>query len=231
MPWGPSYLLPSEYTVQSKWPPYCSDVHFGGNWMTRQPPFQPFEEAVPPADFNGPWWFYPKSEWPTQFQIPYEPKILGALTARKVMMWSKDFNELSNLTNYPPFGTIKVRTPSDYSGIWHGKQASFTNIKVHMRQQAWLDISPHPSLWAEGKLEEALRQMSRKRPIKLQTEYGSVTIKSMRHANWSRKLDDPRREAIEILRGSKQQEENAEALAAEIAVSKSQPKPSRDLFS
>ena len=128
----------------------------------------------PNGDYSvWPWWLNPdKSTWPYQ-PVPWAQKTFGAFSARKVTMWPED------LVNYPPFGNIKVKTPTDHPH-------SIGSIKVHMPPKPWLDITPHPSLWAEGKLEEAMRQMSRKRSIKLVTDEGSITIKSMRHANWSK---------------------------------------------
>jgi hypothetical protein len=210
MSWAVSYWLPTEKWMPNYWPPYSwqiRDHHIRCNCLRPQN-----------GDYSAwPWWLNPdKSTWPYQ-PVPWAQKTFGAFSARKVTMWPED------LVNYPPFGNIKVKTPTDHPH-------SIGSIKVHMPPKPWLDITPHPSL-AEGKLEEALRQMSRKRPIKLQTEYGSITIKSMRHANWAQHRDDPRREAIEILRGSKNQEKYAIELATEIAANKSQPKPTRDLFS
>ena len=173
MSWAVSYWLPTEKWMPNYWPPY--------SWQIRDSSY-PMQLPTPPnGDYSvWPWWLNPnKSTWPYQ-PVPWEPKILGAFSARKVMMWSKDPNEYSTLVNPPPFGTIKVKTPSDYSGIWPGMQASFMNIKVHMTPKPWLDISPHPSEWVEEKLKAALQEMSRKRPIKLITPEGSITIKSMR---------------------------------------------------
>jgi hypothetical protein len=88
-----------------------------------------------------------------------------------------------DLQSISSFGLIKHYTPTDHP---HAIGA----IKIHMRPEVWLDISPHPSLWAEGKLNEALRIMSQKRPIKLHTENGSITIKSMRSMNWTQHRKD-----------------------------------------
>jgi hypothetical protein len=211
MPWDVSYWLSTEKWMPNYWPPY--------SWQIRDASY-PIQLPTPPnGDYSvWSWWLNPdKSTWPYQ-PVPWAQKTFGAFSARKVTMWP------ANLQNYPPFGNIKVKTPTD-------RAHSIGTIKVHMPPKPWLEVTPHPSEWAQGKLEEALRQMSRKRPIRLQTEFGSITIKSMRNANWYRKLDDPRREAVEILQGAKQKEKYAEALAVEIAVSKSQPKPHVDLFS
>jgi hypothetical protein len=169
MTWATSYLLPAEYSVQAKWPPYSSDTHFGGNWMVVG-----YDGPKPPADFNGPWWFYPESEWPVIYK---EPKVFGAFSARRVTMWPE------NLQNYPPFGNVKVKTPSRPKTGAH----QLASVKVHMRDTAWLEVTPPPSVWAAGRFEEAMRQMSRKRPIKLITDEGTITIKSIRHPNWGLK--------------------------------------------
>jgi hypothetical protein len=218
MAWATSYWLPAEYTVQSKWPPY--------DWMTRQPPFQPFTLAHPPADFKGPWWFYPKSEWPAQYQTPFEPKIFGAFSARKVMM-------PKNLQGIPPFGYIRVKTPSDPHSINpnSGKAPSpptLTPIKVHMRQSAGLDINPNPSLWQQEKLKVALQEMSRKRPIKLVTENGTITIKSMRSANWGQHQNEMREYRAAIK--AKREERAHQMLAAEIVRTRGIPQRTKDLF-
>jgi hypothetical protein len=142
----------------------------------RQPPFQPITLPVPPEGVVVGWWKNPdKTTWPYQ-PVPWELKIFGAFSARKVMM-------SENLQSTPPSGIHKVNTPT------HHPHAIGT-IKIHMRPPVWLDISPHPSLWAEGKLTEALRIMSQRRPIKLQTETGSITIKSIRSANWMQHKGD-----------------------------------------
>jgi len=166
MPWQTSYWLGAEKWFPIYWPPY--------KWQIVQLPN--IGLAPIPEGFPAPWWLYPKNEWPFE-EVPWEPKVFGAFSARKVTMWIKDPN-YSDLKNYPPFGTMKIPT----AGIHHPH--SIGTIKVHMKPDNWLDITPHPSLWAKGQLENALRVMSRTRPIRLQTEDGTITIKSMRHANW-----------------------------------------------
>jgi hypothetical protein len=169
MPWPISYLLPAEKWFPIYWPPYP--------WQVRDLS-QPMQLPPIPEGFLAPWWLHDKSQWPYD-KIPWEPKVLGAFSARRVTMWSKDPQEYTNLKNPPSFGTIKVKTPIDHPH-------SIGTIKVHMPPPVWLDISPHPSLWAEAKLHEALRIMSRTRPIRMQTEDGTITIKAMRHENWVR---------------------------------------------
>jgi hypothetical protein len=162
MSWATSYLLPAEKWFPIYWPPY--------NWQIVQLPN--IGLAPVPAEGTWPWWLYPKSEWPYE-NIPWESKVPGAFSARRVTMWPE------NLVNYPPFGTIKIKTPTQPS------VNALTPIKVHMQPEVWLDVSPHPSLWERGKLEDALREMSRKRPIRLKTEDGSITIKAIRSAPWN----------------------------------------------
>jgi hypothetical protein len=189
--------LPAEKWFPSVWPPY--------SWQV-----VPYPSS--PPEGNWPWWLYPKDQWPYQ-PVPWENKTFGSFSARRVTMWPE------NLVNYPPFGNIKVKTPTQPS------PNALTPIRVHMPPPVWLDVSPHPSLWAKGKLEDALREMSRKRPIRLQTESGSITIKSMRHANWRNRL---RQEREEIKRA--QEEENLDMLAAEIARTKGAPQSTHGLF-
>jgi hypothetical protein len=207
MPWAISYLLPAEKWLPPCWPPY--------EWEVRQPPFQPMRRPQIPEGFAAPWWYYPKDQWPYQ-PVPWEPKIFGAFSARKVTMWPE------NLVNYPPFGNIKVKTPTHHPH-------SIGSIKVHTTPTPWLDVTPHPSVWAQGKFEEAMRQMSRKRPIKLVTDEGTMTIKSIRHANWKYKEDEYKefRAAIK----TKREAEHREMIAAEIVKTKGKPKESVDLFS
>jgi hypothetical protein len=167
MPWQMSYWLPAEKWMPIYWPPYP--------WQIRDLS-QPMQLPEPPLEGGPwPWWLYPKSQWPVQ--APWEPKVFGAFSARKVVMHPE------NLHHWPPFGVIKVKTPTDHPH-------RIGTIKVHMPPPMWLDITPHPSLWAEAKLTEALRVMSRTRPIKLITDEGSITIKSMRSANWTQHRDD-----------------------------------------
>jgi hypothetical protein len=181
MPWETSAggLLPTEDWIPVKTPPYP--------WQT-----VPYPATPPPGNWG--WWVYPKDTWPYQ-PTPWERKVLGAFTPRKVIMredigaplkdppgpWPSP--EIWPTVTYPkPAGLAHVDTRPD--GIW-GRTKSVQTIKVHMRPDVWLDISPHPSLWARAKLEAALQEMSRKRPLRLETEDGSITIKSMRSINWS----------------------------------------------
>jgi hypothetical protein len=167
MPWEISYWLLAEKWLPPYWPPH--------EWQIRDGSI-PMQHAPIPEGFAAPWWLYPKSQWPYD-TIPWEPKIFGAFHARKVMM------NPENVQSFPPFGIHKVKTPTHHPH-------SIGSVKIHMRPPVWLDISPHPSLWAEAKLYEALRIMSQKRPIKLQMGSGSITIKSIRSANWRQHKND-----------------------------------------
>jgi hypothetical protein len=81
-----------------------------------------------------------------------------------------------------PAGLTHVNTRPDQTGT-----KSVSTIKVHMLPDQWLEVTPHPSEWAAGKYEEALRIMSRKRPIIIVNEDGSsITLKAIRRDNWSR---------------------------------------------
>jgi hypothetical protein len=106
-------------------------------------------------------------------------------------MWPED------LVSYPPFGTVKVNTRPD--GIW-GVTKSVATIKVHMLPDVWLDITPHHSLWDQEKLSATLQQMSRRRPITLHTPDGSITIKSMRSANWKQPKADMKGNKVRVFR-------------------------------
>jgi hypothetical protein len=131
-----------------------------------------------PEGFVAPWWLYPKDQWPYE-TIPWGDKIFGAFSARKIMMYSKNPDPPGELQSHPPFGTIKVTTPTQPS------PNALTPIKIHMRPEIWLDTTPPPYMWEKAKLEEALRVMSRTRPIRLRTESGSITIKAIRSAPWN----------------------------------------------
>ena len=209
MPWGPSYLLPAEYSVQAKWPPYSSDVHFGGNWMVVG-----YDGPIPPVNYNGPYWFLPSDQWPP---IEKDPKVFGAISARKIHMYSKNPDPPGELQSHPPFGTFKFDTPTD-------RPHSIGTLKIYMRQHAWLEINPLASLWKQVKLKAALQEMSRKRPIRLRTEYGTITIKAIRSAAWSQHDAEfkQRKEAMKA-----REERAAELLAAQNAKTNEQSQPSK----
>jgi hypothetical protein len=180
MSWAVSYWLPTEKWIPNYWPPY--------SWQIRDASY-PMQLPRPPnGDYSvWPWWLNPdKSTWPYQ-SVPWAQKTFGAFSARKATIWPED------LVNYPPFGNIKVKTPTDHPH-------SIGTIKVHMPPKPWLDISPHPSLWAEEKLKVVLQEMSRKRPIKLVTDDGTITIKSMRHANWSNQKEDIKGRKVKVFK-------------------------------
>jgi hypothetical protein len=211
MSWSTPYLQEIEKWLPIYWPPY--------NWQIRDGSL-PFQHAPIPDGFLAPWWLYDKSQWPYA-EIPWNQKVFGAISARKVMMWSKYPNPPGELQNPPPFGTVKYDTTIN-------RPHSIGTLRVMMRPEVWLDISPPPRLWAEGKLNEALRIMSRTRPIKLQTDTGSITIKSIVSAPWNQhnKEYQERRAAMK----AKREAEHQELLAKEIARTKGEPQPSKDLF-
>ena len=85
-----------------------------------------------------------------------------------------------------------------------------------MRQQAWLDINPHPSLWQQEKLKVALQEMSRKRPIKLVNEDGfSINIKSIISENWKQhdEVYKKRKEASKAMNEKKHGSRKAQTLS------------------
>lgn len=152
MSWEIPYWQEAEKWLPVYWPPY--------SWQIRDSSY-PAQLAPIPEGFIAPWWLQPKDQWPYD-KVPWEPKIFGAFTARKVMM-PENFQEQPSIWpgrhRVPAFGYVHVDTPSHHPH-------SIGTIKVHMRPKPWLEITPHRSLWEEGKLEEALRVMTRKRPVK-----------------------------------------------------------------
>ena len=207
---------------------------------TRQPPYQPFvRQPIPEGETVG-WWRQPdKSTWPYQ-PVPWGYKASGVFPPRKVKMrenigapvndgpskpWPSP--DIWPTVKYPqPAGLAHVNTRPDG---WRGVNKSVHTIKVRMLPDVWLEVTPHPSVWAEAKLEEALRQMTRKRPLKLQTEDGSITIKAIRHPNWSQAAKA--RKEYHAAMKARREERNMEMLAQEIVRTKGQPKPHVDLFS
>jgi hypothetical protein len=218
MPWEtPYWQAADEKWLPSYWPPCDFQIiDSSGFWVLGK---IPEGEIVP-------WWLQPKDQWPYETG-PWAQKVFGALTARKVMM-PENFQEVPSIwpgrPRVPPFGYMKVNTPY-YPKLGSHQLAS---IKVHMRPKPWLDISPHPSLWVEGKLEEALRVMTHKRPIKLVTDSGTITLKSIRAAPWNQYKDNTK--ILEKAIKAKREEAHMAQLAEEIARTKGEPKPTKDLF-
>jgi hypothetical protein len=196
MPWGPQYLLP----VEKWWPIYWPNAEW--EIISFPPAFDEFGNRVAPQPPNGPigpWWkMLPKSQWP--IQAPWEPKIFGAWPASKISM-SED------LVIHPPFGVIKVKTPSDYSGIWPGRQASYMNMKMHMRPY----IGPI----------HHLRILTRDTPM------GQKFFLIDRNWDYAEYNYIEYRKALKEMK----MEKYMELLAKEIASYDGQPKPSKDLFS
>jgi hypothetical protein len=233
--WGSGWY-PTEEWLPSKWPPY-----------DREPtPWQLKGSAPPPPDAIIPWWLdrnnpslpSDKSTWPYQ-PVPWGYKVFGSFSPRNIKMredigapvddgppkpWPPS-NIWPTVAFPKPAGLAQVNTRPD--GIW-GKTPSVNVMNVRMLPDVLLDVSPHPNVWAQGKLEAALREMTRKRPIRIQTEEGSITIKSMRHSNWRQhaKAQNELREALKARR----EERYREMLAAEIVRTRGEPRPHADLF-
>lgn len=147
----------------------------------------------PPEGATIPWWLEPPQNWP--YPVPWEPKVFGAFPAMQIKMREDIGAPITDPpgpwpsgVTYPPFGFIKVNTPAYPKTGAH----QLASVKVHMRPIDWLDVTPHPSVWAQGQFEEALRQMARIRPVKVVTESGTITLKSIRSANWYRPKEDIR---------------------------------------
>ena len=81
----------------------------------------------PPPDTIIPWWKAPKDQWP--WPAPWEPKVFGAFPASKVTM-------PENLVGIPPFGYVKVNTPSR-----RPQPHSMSSIKIHMKP--WMIPTQH----------------------------------------------------------------------------------------
>lgn len=141
MPWAMSYLLEDHPYWGHKWPTNEQDV------TTERPdPNHPDFDTIPnywrkptnPSD-PGPWTI--QNYW----QYTYEPKVLGAFSSRRVQMWPED------LVNYPPFGNVKVNTPTYPGSYWGGHFR--TPIKVHMGPIP-IYVSPHLPLWKAVQMEK-----------------------------------------------------------------------------
>lgn len=134
MPWAMSYLLPSYKYWGPYWGPNGLDV------ISQLPGSNPnnavenyWRRPVNPSN-PGPWTV--GNYW----QYDYGPKVFGAFSSRRVQMWPED------LINYPPFGNVKVKTPTDHPH-------SIGTIKVHMGPTP-IAITPRLPLWkAKQKLD------------------------------------------------------------------------------
>jgi hypothetical protein len=234
--WGSGWY-PTEEWPPIKAPPY-----------DRKPnEWQKIGSPPPPPGTIIHWWLDPnnprvnsdKSTWPYQ-PVPWGFKALGTFSPRKIKM-REDIGAPVNdgpskpwppsniwpTVKYPqPAGLAHVNTRPD--GVW-GVTKSVHTIKVRMLPDVWLDISPHPSVWAQGKFEVALQEMSRKRPLTLQTEDGSsITIRSIRHPNWGRKVREARQYRAAMK--ARREQEHQEMMAEEIAKNDARTKPTTDLF-
>jgi hypothetical protein len=192
-----------------------------------------------PENAIVPWWRQPKDQWP--YAAPWEPKILGAFAP----MWFKMREDIGAPVKDPPgpwpspniWPTVTFPKPAGLThvdtrpdGIW-GKTKSVPTIKIHMQPVSWLEVTPHPSVWAQGKFEEAMRVMSRRRPIRVMTEDGSsITLKSIKSAAWNQHRDEYKERQKEIK--AKRQERYNEMLAAKAAkyAETGVPEPAKDLF-
>jgi hypothetical protein len=224
-------FYPAEKWFPASWPPY--------EWQVIQsPPTLPIEPPSPPTEGGPwPWWLYPKDQWPYQ-PVPWEPKVFGAFTARKVKM-REDIGAPVNdgpPKPWPPYNiwpTVKYPQPAGLAHVntrrdgTYGFTKSVSTIKVHMRPDVWLEYTPHKSEWAAAKLSAALTELSRKRPLKLITEDGSsITIRSIRHPNWHK------HRAEYQAREAKRKENLKAKLAEKIAAYDGKPQPTgKDLFS
>jgi hypothetical protein len=135
-------------------------------WLPDYYPNDPWEvvgSSGPPEGAIVPWWKQPKDQWP--YPAPWEPKIFGAFPA----MW---FNMRENIgapidppnappwptsPKYPPFGLTHVNTRPDQNGT-----KSVSTIKVHMLPDQWLEVTPHLSVWAEGKYQRSAKNNEQK---------------------------------------------------------------------
>jgi hypothetical protein len=190
-PWPIKYLLPVEKWFPLYWPNETWEITALDELGNRVAP-------RPPDGTIGPWWkMLPKDQWP--LEAPWEPKVFGAWPASKISM-------PEDLENWPPFGFIKVETPSDYSGIWPAKQASYMNMKIHMRP----DLGPI----------HHMRIMTRNTPMG-QKFY--MIDKNWDHAEYNYQ---EYREALK----QRKMEKFLQMLAEEIIKTKGEPKPSKDLF-
>jgi hypothetical protein len=178
-----------------KWPP--------SYWPPE--PWQTIGSSGPPEGAIIPWWLEPRDKWP--YVAPWEPKVMGAFSPFWFQM-REDIGAPIDPPNappwptsptYPPFGLTKVNTRLDQSGT-----KSVSTIKVHMRPTEWLEVTPHPSEWAAGRFQEAMRVMSRRRPIRVINEDGSsITLKSIRSANWSQHKREHDKRKAELARNFK----------------------------
>jgi hypothetical protein len=165
-----------------KWPPA----------YTPPMPWQTVGSSGPAEGEIIPWWLEDKSKWP--YIAPWEPKIFGAFPP----FWFKMREDIGAPVTDPPgpwpspeiwptvtfpkpSGLMHVNTRPDRPGPGLGPKVPIGTMKVHMQPTSWLEVTPHPSEWAAGKFQEAMRVMSRKRPIRIINEDGSsITLKGVR---------------------------------------------------
>jgi hypothetical protein len=190
MPWD-SPSIPHFYKpITAYYPNDPWDVITYDAWGKRIDPIIPEGAVIP-------WWRQPKDQWP--YISPWEPKIFGAFPP----FWFKMREDIGAPVTDPPgpwpspeiwptvtfpkpAGLMHVNTRPDRPGPGLGPKVPIGTMKVHMRPTEWLEVTPHPSEWAAGKFQEAMRVMSRRRPIRIINEDGSsITLKGVRSAPWT----------------------------------------------
>jgi hypothetical protein len=158
----------------------------------------------PPDGAIIPWWKMPKDQWP--IEAPWEPKWFGAWPASKVMM-SEDLppSIWPGGHRTPPFGFIKLKMPGEDDQ--KGYQIPFNHMRMHMRPE----IGP-------------IHHM------KIMTRINSFgeTKFYVIDKNWDQHEWDHKQYRAAMR--ARNRERVMEMLAAEIARTKGEPKPTVDLF-
>src|SRR3984957_6781271 len=204
-PWPIKYLMPAEKWLPLYWPNEEWEV------ISFPPAFDNNGNRVaakPPDGAIIPWWKMPKDQWP--IEAPWAGKVFGAWPASQITM-SEDLppSIWPGGHRAPPFGFIKLKMPGtpDVSGYQgpKGNQIPFVNMKIHMR---W--ISPD-----EMKVKTAIT------PLGLRYYFQSE--------GWSQYEFDFKtfQSALRMKRRRRVQQ----MLAQEIARTRGQPKPTKDLLS
>ena len=158
----------------------------------------------PTNDGTWPWWKLPKDQWP--YRAPWGIKVFGTFQHARVQM-PENFSH-----HYPPLGVWKVNTPTKNKTGAH----QLSSIKVNMPPEEWLAVTPHPSQWQQSKFEEAIRQMSRVRPVTIVTEDGSITLKSVRSPNWNKYQNEIKARRIQM--ATERQEKTKKLLAKQSPI-------------
>ena len=213
---------PSEYTREHGWlnPWPMKYLTPSTKWLPLYAPLDSWEVTIldehgnrvapkPPEGLPVYWWKLPRETWPYRNEMPWEAKAFGAWPASQVLM-SEDLppSIWPGGHRAPPFGFIKLKMPGtpDVSGYQgpKGNQIPFVNMKIHMR---W--ISPD-----EMKVKTAITPLGPRYYFQSegwsQYEFGFKTFQSA--------LRMKRRRRVQQM------------LAQEIARTRGQPKPTKDLF-